>query len=416
MSQPTSNATATIIGGGPAGLIAAETLANSCVSVTVYDHMPSVGRKFLLAGRGGLNITHTEPIDSFLDRYGDRRLHLENAISGFGPDQLRQWCENLSEETFVGTSGRVFPKSFRATQLLRAWLVRLGEQGVTQKVRHRWLGWGRDEQNQVAASVSKFSDASGAVHEVKSDITILAMGGASWPRVGSTGNWVTEFANVGIPVQPLRPANCGVVVAWSEIMAERFAGKPLKNISVMVDGVGVRGDAMITRRGLEGGPVYAHSAAISKVIDSHVCMLQVDLHPDLDNEALTTRLTKRRRPKDSVSTWLKRSGLSPIEIALMREASSNELPTAPNQMAALIKAVPIAVSTMMPIDRAISTAGGVSFAALNDRFMLTDLPSVFVAGEMLDWQAPTGGYLLQATFSSGIAAATGALEFIKDRT
>ena len=416
MSKPTAVATATIVGGGPAGLFAAETLAEHNIAVTIYDHMPTVGRKFLLAGRGGLNITHTQTINEFLDRYGAHREFLEPAIKDFGPDDLRRWCEDLGEPTFVGTSGRVFPKSFRATRLLRAWLKRLNEKGVDQKTRHRWLGWQRDAYNQIDPGISNFADENGAVHKVTSDVTLLAMGGASWPRVGSTGNWVSELQSAGVPIEPLKPANCGVAVKWSNVMTERFGGTPLKNVSVNVDANRVRGDVMITKRGLEGGPIYAHSASITQTLDAteSPCLIQIDLHPDLDSDSLTARLTKRRRPKDSIATWLKRSGIAPAEVALMREAKANQLPSSPNVMAALIKSVPIHVKEMMPIDRAISTAGGVSFSALDKNFMINALPGVFVAGEMLDWQAPTGGYLLQATFSSARAAAQGAIEFLKE--
>ena len=411
-------ARATIVGGGPAGLIAAERLAQNGLAVTVYDHMPSVGRKFLLAGRGGLNITHTEPLDSFLDRYGERRMHLENAIRSFGPEDLCRWCEKLDEPTFVGTSGRVFPKSFRATKLLRAWLERLQTLDVQFCTRHRWLDWARHANGEIDPKVSVFSECDSEPHSIESDVTLFAMGGASWPRVGSTGSWVTAFQQAGVRIEPLRPANCGVAVAWSSVMSERFAGIPLKNVGVIVGETLVRGDVMITRRGLEGGPIYAHSAAITTQLESPEnvstqCRLLIDLHPDLQLDALTERLTKRRRPKDSVSTWLKRSGLSQVAIALMREATANQLPSEPREMAEVIKSVVIRVDAMMPIDRAISTAGGVSFSAINEEFMINDLPGVFVAGEMMDWQAPTGGYLLQATFSSGIAAANGILAFLK---
>jgi hypothetical protein len=402
--------TATVIGGGPAGLIAAEQLAAAGVAVTVYDHKPSLGRKFLLAGRGGLNITHSEPLPTFLERYGRIPAQLAAALEGFGPDDLREWCAGLGEPTFVGSSGRVFPESFRATPLLRAWLRRLTELGVQPATRTRWLGWTPDGLN-------RFMGDDGVEFSVASDVTVFALGGASWPRVGSDGSWVEPFEAAGIAVSRLRPANVGVRVAWTKEFAERHEGQPLKNVSVAVGSNGgtggaVRGDPIVTRSGLEGGPIYALSAPIREALDAHgACELVFDLHPDLSLERLVDRLA-RRRPKDSTSTWLRRSiGLHPAMIGVLREATGNVLPTDPTELAQLVKRVPARVVDTMPIDRAISTAGGVMFSELDDSLMLTRRPGTFVAGEMLDWEAPTGGYLLQASFSTGVAAARGALRW-----
>jgi uncharacterized flavoprotein (TIGR03862 family) len=406
---------ATVVGGGPAGLMAAEVLAAAGVAVTVYEHMPSVGRKFLLAGRGGLNLTHSESIDKLLARYGDGADRLAAAVHAFGPSQLRSWCASLGEPTFVGSTGRVFPASFRSTPLLRAWLTRLTQAGVTIEVGHRWLGWVTSSDGQIDARQSLFSSRStdGAV-EVSSDVTVLAMGGASWPRVGSDGGWVETLRRAGVEVDELRPANCGVRVDWTETFARRFAGVPLKNVAISVGETSIRGDAMVTSQGVEGSPIYAHSLAIRDALDRDGrCTVTVDLHPDLTAAQLSERV-ERRRPKDSTAASLRRTiGLTPVSVSLIREATGNRLPADPSELAALVKAVPLVVESTMPIARAISTAGGIRLAEVDDAFMLRRLPGTFVAGEMLDWEAPTGGYLLQASFSTAVAAARGALEWLE---
>jgi uncharacterized flavoprotein (TIGR03862 family) len=399
--------TATVIGAGPAGLIAAEELARAGVAVTVYDRMPSVGRKFLLAGHGGLNITHSEDRDSFVARYGASADRIAPMLDVFSPQDLRDWCAGLGEPTFVGSSGRVFPRSFRSTPLVRAWLARLADLGVVIEKRHRWTGW-HDETGAVT-----FTRADGTQLEVIADATLFALGGASWPRLGSDGGWLGLFAERGITVAPLRAANVGVRVEWTDAFAERFEGTPLKHVALTVEGRPgrpVRGDAMLTRTGLEGGPLYAAGAAIRDMLDADGrCTLRIDLRPDLTVEQLADRLG-RRRPKDSGSTWLRRSiGLDPVAIGLVREAVGAALPTDPTAAAALVKAVPVVVTEPMPIGRAISTAGGIAWSEVDESLMLRRLPGTFVAGEMLDWEAPTGGYLLQASFSTGVVAARGAL-------
>lgn len=403
--------TASVIGGGPAGLIAAEELARAGVAVTVYEHMPAVCRKFLLAGRGGLNITHSEDAERFVGRYGESAGRLAPMLQRFDAQDLRDWCASLGEETFVGSSGRVFPKAFRATPLVRAWLVRLAELGVRIETRHRWTGW---------------TDGHGALRltgpdageiEVTSDAAVFALGGASWPRLGSDGSWVDLFRDRGVAVMPLRPANVGVRVGWSDVFADRFAGSPLKNVALTVrghHGGRARGDAMITGTGLEGGPVYAVGAAIRAALDAGApCVVEVDLRPDLTDHALTERL-RRRRPKDSGSSWLRRAtGLDPTAIALVREAGGGAIPDDGAAVARLVKAVPVVVTATMPIARAISTAGGIAWSEVDEALMVRSMPGTFVAGEMLDWEAPTGGYLLQASFSTGVAAARGALSWLR---
>jgi predicted flavoprotein YhiN len=460
--------TARVIGGGPAGLMAAEVLARAGVAVTVHERMPSPGRKFLLAGHGGLNLTHSEDRDRFVTRYGRSADRIAPMLDAFGPDDLREWCASLGEPTFVGSSGRVFPEAFRATPLFRAWLARLDELGVVIERRTYWSGWaggagdgpaggaGDDAPgNSADAGPLLVTDADGQTSEVTSDVTIFALGGASWPHLGSDGGWVAPFAARGVEVTPLRAANVGVRVEWSQIFAERFAGTPLKNVSLTVRGARgtslnapvhtnpTRGDAMLTRTGIEGGPVYASGTAIREALDAATlntatlnttasntaapdtassnttssdtaarCVLEVDLRPDLAVGQLAERL-RNRRPKDSASNWLRRAiGLDPAAIGLLREAGGGQLPTDAAAMAVLVKAVPVVVTGTMPIDRAISTAGGIAWSEVDEHLMLRRLPGTFVAGEMLDWEAPTGGYLLQASFSTGVVAARGALAWL----
>jgi uncharacterized flavoprotein (TIGR03862 family) len=339
---------------------------------------------------------------------------LEGAIRAFGPADLRAWCADLGERTFIGTSGRVFPQSLRATPLLRAWLIRLAASGVTFMPRHRWVGWAHDSSGAIDPRRSQFAGPD-ATTEVAGDVSVFALGGASWPRVGSDGGWVEPFRAAGIDVSTLRPSNSGMRIAWTEPFAERFGGVPLKNVAIAVGGVTVRGDAMITVAGVEGGPIYAHSTAIRNELDrTGRCMIVIDLHPDLSGETLIDRLG-RRRSKESLSTALRRTlGLAPVAIALLREATANEVPSDPSELASLVKALPVVIDATMPIDRAISSAGGVSFDEVDDAFMVKRLPGTFVAGEMLDWEAPTGGYLLQASFSTGVGAARGALAWLRE--
>ncbi|MEP7203806.1 MAG: TIGR03862 family flavoprotein [Ilumatobacteraceae bacterium] len=404
---------ATIVGGGAAGLMAAQVLARDGIAVTVHEHMPSVGRKLLLAGRGGLNITHSESIDQMLGRYGNAADRLRPAMCAFTSGNLRSWCRDLGETTFVGSSGRVFPASFRATPLLRAWLGHLAHLGVRIEVRSRWLGWGAARDGGPDAQRLLFSRSDGTTTEAVSDVAVFALGGASWPRVGSDGGWVDAFRRAGVEVIELRPANCGVRIDWTVDFANRFVGMPLKNVAVTVDDSTIRGDAMVTGQGMEGGPVYAVSRNVREHIDRDGrCTMLVDLQPDLTAQHLADRFD-RRRPKDSVGSSLRRAiGLSPVAVSLLREVTGNRLPRVSTDLAALIKAVPLITTATMPIARAISTAGGVSLDELDDSFMLRRLPGTFAAGEMIDWEAPTGGYLLQASFSTAVAAARGAIAWM----
>jgi uncharacterized flavoprotein (TIGR03862 family) len=393
--------------------MAAEVLSAAGLAVTVYDHKPSVGRKFLLAGRSGLNLTHSETFDRLLCRYdAAARPRLRAALEAFTPDDLRAWSAGLGEPTFVGSSGRVFPRSMRATPLLRAWLERLAAQGVQMRTRHRWHGWdGPPPCGRLA-----FSDGEGARSAVAADVTVLALGGATWPRVGSDGTWVPLLTEAGIEVAPLVPSNAGWDITWTPLFSGRYGGVPLKNVSIAIEGQttsAVRGDVMITWTGLEGGPVYALSAAVRAALaPERRATAVVDLHPDLTVAEVANRIG-RRRAKDSVATALTRTlGLAPVAVGLMREGHGVSLPSDPRALARLVKAVRVPVSGLMPIDRAISTAGGVALREVDDAFMLHRVPGTFVAGEMLDWDAPTGGYLLQASFSTGVAAAHGALAWL----
>ncbi|MBL8905701.1 MAG: TIGR03862 family flavoprotein [Rhizobiales bacterium] len=366
--------TAAVIGAGPSGLMAAEVLAQGGARVTIHDRMAAPARKFLMAGRGGLNLTHSEPLDSFLDRYGPARPMLEPAIRAFPPQAVRNWCHGLGIETFVGSSGRVFPSTMKASPLLRAWLRRLGGLGVELKRRSEWRG----------------PDGS-------TDITILAMGGASWPKLGSDGSWVAVLRGLGTEISDLTPSNSGVITDWSAHFAERFAGSPLKRIGITCGGRTSRGEAIVTRRGLEGGAIYGLSRELREAKE-----IVIDLRPDMSEEQVAARLA-RPRGKDSTSNWLRKSlNLPPVAIALLRERDA-----APS--AAAIKRLAVPVSGIEGLERAISSAGGIARSELDENFQLRRLPGVYAVGEMLDWEAPTGGYLLQACFSTGHWAARHAL-------
>ena len=382
------NPTVAIIGGGPAGLIAAEMLSKAGHAVTLYDRMANFGRKFLMAGRGGLNLTHSEPIADFLGRYGRARPFLAPLIEAFPPSALREWAEGLGQPTFVGSSGRVFPQSMKASPLLRAWLARLNDQGVSFRTRSEWLGWDQDGRLLFRGG-----------ERVAADATLLALGGASWPRLGSDGGWTGILAERGITLSPLRPANCGFQVQWSEIFKQRFQGQPLKNIKLSFGGRSLRGEVMVSGFGLEGGSIYALSAALRDAIAAEgSAVLHLDLCPDLSDIELARRLSQPTR-RQSRSNFLRRAvGLSPLAINLLREAEGQEL-------AGLIRALPLTLIAAAPLERAISSAGGVALDEVDAELMLKRLPGVFVAGEMLDWEAPTGGYLLQACFATGVRAA-----------
>jgi len=392
-----------IVGGGPAGLAAAEVLAEAGRGVTVYERMPSVARKLLIAGRGGLNITHSEERAEFLARYHPHGC-LDAAITAFPPDALRAWCADLGEPTFVGSSGRVFPQSFKASPLLRAWLARLDRLGVRIRTRYRLTALG---------DALHFETPDGP-HAIRPRATLLALGGASWPRLGSDGRWVPLLEGLGVAVTPLEPSNAGFAAAWSDRFRERFSGAPLKRVALACAGTTVRGEAVITDSGIEGGAVYALSRVLRDAIAARgSARLIADLRPDLTRDALARRLSGGR-PGDSTATRLRKAaGLSPVAAGLLREAAG-VLPTDPAALAGLIKAAPLTLTASAPIERAISTAGGVRLDALDGRAMLRTRPGLFLAGEMLDWEAPTGGYLLQGAFAGGRAAAAGMLDWLRE--
>jgi uncharacterized flavoprotein (TIGR03862 family) len=394
-----------VIGGGPAGLMAAETLAKGGAAVTVYERMPSVGRKFLMAGRGGLNLTHSEPLGAFLARYGAARPWLAPLIEAFPPTALAAWAQGLDQPTFVGTSGRVFPEAMKASPLLRAWLRRLTDLGVNVKTRHDWTGWTSDGALAFRTSGGELPDAP--------DATVLALGGASWPRLGSTGDWAGVLAAAGAPVVPLEAANVGVDIAWSDVFRERFAGQPIKGAAFTFERTRILGEAMVTRHGLEGGAVYALSAQLREALGGdRAASLWIDLRPNLREPELAARVSATPAGQ-SAANRLRKAGLSPVEINLLREAGGKDLPGDPAALAKAIKGVRLALNGVRPIARAISTAGGLGHEGLDARLMLKARPGVFAAGEMLDWEAPTGGYLLQACFATGVAAAKGALEWLE---
>lgn len=401
-----SPSTVAVIGAGPAGLMAAERLAQAGLRVVVHERMPSVARKFLMAGRGGLNLTHSEPLEPFLNRYdAAAQGRIKSWLDAFSPADLIAWVEGLGQPTFVGSSGRVFPKAMKASPLLRAWLARLEELGVEVRTRSRWTGW------QDGALI--FDTLDGERVE-QPDAVVLALGGASWAKLGSNATWVPALKEAGAEVAAFRPANVGFDVAWSPIFRDRFAGTPLKGIALTHEDRTVRGEAMIAAYGIEGGGIYALSAGLREAVERDgSTVLTLDLRPDLDAEALTRRLSKPRS-KDSLSNWLRKAArLDSTAVALLRE--SGPLSADPAELAARIKGVALTLTGVQGLSRAISSAGGVMLDAVDERLMLKARPGVFLAGEMLDWEAPTGGYLLQAAFASGVVAAEGVRVWLDGR-
>ena len=392
-------ASVAIIGAGPAGLMAAERLAARGHAVTIYESMPSPARKLLIAGRGGLNITHSEDIDRIVTRYGNRGELLRAALTAWSPQATVAWLGDLGIETFTGSSGRVFPRAMKASPLLRAWLRRLDTSGVRLVLGYEWRGFD-------PSGALLFSHPDGREETVIAEATVLAMGGASWPRLGSTGAWTKILSRDGIAVAPLVPANCGILIAWSEHVAPRFAGAPLKRMALSIGGRTVRGEAIITRNGLEGGAVYAVSSLVRDTIAAGGgAQFTLDLRPDMTLSELSHRLSSPRGKQSAANFLRKAVALTPAAIALMREPGP--LPTDPAGLAGRIKALRLSATGCCGLERAISTAGGVTFDALDETFMIRARPGVFVAGEMIDWDAPTGGYLLQATLATAVAAAAG---------
>ena len=396
-----------IIGGGPSGLMAADILSDKGYSVTIYERKPSMGRKFLMAGRGGLNITHSENLDDFIKKYGSTSDIFKPLLDNFTPQNLRDWCADLGQKTFVGSSGRVFPESFKASPLLRAWITRLGKQGVQFRLNHDWQGWDED----MLTFHSK-----GETVQIQADATLLALGGASWPRLGSDGSWAALLKAQDVEVMPLLPANCGFTVNWTPFLAERFAGKPLKSIDISFQNKKVRGEFIITENGVEGGVIYTLSSFIrDEILQNGLAQITINLKPDISIDEMHKRL-QRPRAKLSLSNYLRKTlKLSDIAIGLLMEKLDRKNLSAytPEQLTQHIKEYKIELQGVFAIDKAISTAGGVTFKAIDENFMLHKKPNVFVTGEMLDWEAPTGGYLLQAGMASGVHVANGIINHLE---
>jgi hypothetical protein len=415
MNKPAAAATIAIVGGGPAGLMAAEVLSEHGVAVHLYDAMPSVGRKFLLAGKGGMNLTHAEARDAFLPRYGARRTQLEPLIEAFDADALRAWVHGLGIETFVGTSNRVFPKDMKAAPLLRAWLHRLRDRGVQFHMRHRWRGWRED-----VGSKQLVFDTPDGERIVDADAVVLALGGGSWARLGSDGAWVPWLEQKGVQVAELRPSNCGFEVNWSEHFRSRFAGHPVKPVvAEYVDAGGVaqrrQGEFVISSSGVEGSLIYALSSLLREQIAADgSAVLRLDLAPGRDINQVTEAVDHPRGSRSMSSHLQSRLGLRGVKVGLLRECATAEEFADPARLAGAIKSLPVVLTATRPIDEAISSAGGVAFEALDSHLMIKTMPGVFCAGEMLDWEAPTGGYLLTACFASGRAAGLGVLEWLRE--
>jgi uncharacterized flavoprotein (TIGR03862 family) len=396
-----------IIGGGPAGLMAAEVASQRGVRVDMYDSMPSLGRKFLIAGRGGLNLTHSEPFDKFLTRYGTRRDRIEPLLLRFTPDDVRAWASDLGIATFVGTSGRVFPVGMKASPLLRAWLKRLDEAGVNFHLRHRWLGWDAD--------ALKFETPEG-VQLVHADAVVLALGGGSWARLGSDGAWVRTLEQAEVKVEALKPSNCGFDAAWSPVFKEKFNGHPIKSVALTFGAFHQQGEFIVTNEGVEGSLIYAASAQIrDEIYAQGKAVVELDLMPHLTEAQLGEKLSRPRGSRTMASHLEKTVGIKGVKAGLLREFVSKEDFTDAAKLAAAIKRLPIPLIAPRPLDEAISSAGGVTFDALDANLMIKNLPGVFCAGEMLDWEAPTGGYLITACMASGRAAAEGVLKFLENQ-
>lgn len=422
MSSSFDSARVAVIGGGPAGLMAAEALAQQGVQVDVHDAMPSVGRKFLMAGKGGMNITHSEPLEPFLGRYGARREQIAPLLDAFGPDALRAWLQGLGIETFVGSSGRVFPSDMKAAPMLRAWLHRLREAGVRFHTRHKWSGWdtGVSHTGHVATHTLRFATPDGEL-TVTCDAVVFALGGASWPRLGSDAAWVPLMAAREVPVAPLQPANCGFDADWSPYLRERFAGQPVKPVAVALTDVDNKvhnrqGEILLTETGLEGSLIYALSAAIrGRILADGDVTIALDLAPGLTLERVVDEVTRPRGSRSMSSHLHGRIGISGVKLALLHEILSKQAFADANGLAHAIKALPVRLTRARPIAETISTAGGIPFEALDEHLMIERLPGVFCAGEMLDWEAPTGGYLLTACFASGLVAGRGAAAYLRAR-
>ncbi|WP_207937163.1 TIGR03862 family flavoprotein [Pseudomonas sp. 51_B] len=406
--SPASPPLAVVIGGGPAGLMAAEAMAQAGLAVEVFDAMPSVGRKFLLAGVGGMNITHSEAYPQFVSRYGEREGQIDGLLRDFDADALCRWIHGLGVDTFVGTSGRVFPTDMKAAPLLRAWLKRLRDQGVVIHTRHRWLGWNSDGSLRIAYPQGEL--------QVEASAVVLALGGASWARLGSDGAWQPVLAERAVDISPLRPSNCGFEVAgWSDVLVDKYAGAPLKNVALSVPGMAPRkGEFILTAQGVEGSLVYAWSAPLRQAIEQQgQARLLLDLLPDKPVEKIVQALAKPRGSRSMAKHLHSQLGIDGVKAGLLRELTDQATFAQPQALAQAIKALPITLVRTRPLDEAISSAGGVRFEGLDEGLMVRALPGVFCAGEMLDWEAPTGGYLLTACFASGLKAGRAAASWLK---
>jgi len=407
-----------IIGGGPAGLMAADVISAQGIRVDVYDSMPSVGRKFLMAGKSGLNVTHSEPFEQFIVRYGNRREQIEPLLKAFGPDALRQWVHGLGIETFIGTSGRVFPVGMKASPLLRAWLKRLDKAGVRFHLRHKWLGFANPAHGDVftaedgGLSELKFETPDGE-KSIKADAIVLALGGGSWSRLGSDGAWVPWLEQAGAKVEALKPSNCGFDVNWSPHFRERFDGHPIKSVVLSFGSFHQQGEFIVTKEGVEGSLIYAASALIrDEIYANGNAVISLDMAPNRSLDWLTEKLSKPRGSRSIASHIERMAGIKGVKAGLMREFVSKEKFASSEQLAYSIKNLQISLIAPRPLDEAISSAGGVTFESLDENLMLRAMPGIFCAGEMLDWEAPTGGYLLTACFASGYVAGHGVLKWI----
>ena len=403
------NNSVVIIGGGPAGLMAAEVISARGIRVDVYESMPSLGRKFLMAGKSGLNITHAESFEQFVARYGKRQAQIEPMLKRFGPDALRQWVHGLGVETFVGTSGRVFPIGMKASPLLRAWLRRLSESGVTFHLRHKWTG---NFASQDGAWHIRF-ESPDAEKQVQPGAVLLALGGGSWPRLGSDGAWVPWLERAGARVEPLKPSNCGFDVDWSPHFRERFDGHPIKSVVLSFGSFRQQGEFIVTNEGVEGSLVYAASALLRDEVETRgKAVMVLDLAPDRSYEWLVEKLSKPRGSRTMASHLEKTVGIKGVKVGLLREFVPKEDFTSAERLAHFIKNLPVPLVATRPLEEAISSAGGVTFESLDEHLMLRSMPGIFCAGEMLDWEAPTGGYLLTACFASGHTSGHGILKWM----
>jgi len=397
--------TAAIIGGGPAGLMAAEVLSQRGIKVDVYDSMSSLGRKFLLAGKSGLNLTHSEPFEKFVSRYGNRKVEIENWLLDFTPDDLREWARGLGVETFVGTSGRVFPNEMKASPLLRKWLKRLNDAGVKFHLRHRWNGIINSAQG---GGLSMEIESPDGIKTVRAEAVVLALGGGSWARLGSDGAWVNWLSQAGVKVEALKPSNCGFDVAWSSVFKEKFDGQPIKSVVLSFGEFRQQGEFIVTKEGVEGSLIYAASASMRDEISANgKAVMRLDLAPDKTEAQLIEKLSRPRGSRSMASHLEKTVGMKGVKAGLLREfVPKNEFENM-ERLAFYIKQLPVPLIATRPLDEAISSAGGVMFESLDENLMIRELPGVFCAGEMLDWEAPTGGYLLTACFASGRVAGAG---------